>query len=236
MEIFQGHVLEKVMSQQLKTALLIGALCGICLPKLSIAQDAKIAVVDVQALTLASDEGKTIGEKLDKRVQALTAEMDKARKDIDAKENDLKTRDRVLSAAAKTQMQRDIDDAKRTFDRKNQDYQKELTDMQNELLVPAAERAKQELANFVAENGYTLLIDLSSERSNVVWANQGNDVTVVVLKRINDAFKKSGGAAPTPAASPAAPAANTAKPATPPATPANPPARSTTPAAPPAAK
>ena len=223
------------MSQQLKTALLIVALCGICLPKLSVAQDAKIAVVDVQALTLASDEGKAIGDKLDKRVQALTAEMDKARKDIEAKENDLKTRDRVLSAAAKTQMQRDIDDAKRTFDRKNQDYQKELTDLQNELLVPAAERAKQELANYVAENGYTLLIDLSSERSNVVWANQGNDVTVVVLKRINDAFKRAGSSSPAPAATPAAPAANTPKPANPPATqPATPPARSTAPSTPPA--
>src|SRR6185436_2119242 len=195
---------ESVMSQPLKTALLLVVLLGISIPRNGMAQASKIAVVDGQALTLASDEGKSVNDKLDKRIQAITAEMDKARKDIEAKENDLKTRDRVMSAAAKTQMQRDIDDAKRTFDRKNQDYQKELTDLQNELLVPAAERAKQELANFVSENGYTLLIDLSSERSNVVWANQGNDVTVVVLKRINDAFKKSGGAAPTPAASPAA--------------------------------
>ena len=215
------------MSQPLKTALLMVVLLGISIPRNGMAQASKIAVVDVQALTLASDEGKSVNDKLDKRIQAITAEMDKARKDIEAKENDLKTRDRVMSAAAKTQLQRDIDEGKRTFERKSQDYQKELNDTQNELLVPIAEKAKQELAAYVTENGITLLIDLSSEKSNVVWAGEGNNVTAAVLKRINDAYKRGGAAAPA-----SAPAANTPKPAgTTPAAPARP----TTPATPPAA-
>lgn len=211
------------MSQPMKSALLFVILLGLTVPTTGMAQDAKIAVVDVQALTLASDEGKAVSEKLDKRIQAISAEMDKARKDIEAKENDLRTRDRLMTAAAKAQLQREIDEGKRVFERKNQDYQKELNDMQNELLLPAAERAKQELAGYVGENSISLLVDLSAERSNVVWANAGNDITMPVLKRVNEAYKKSGGAS--------APAATTPKPA---ATPAAPP-RSNTPAAPPAA-
>jgi outer membrane protein len=221
------------MSQQLKTALLIIILLGIAAPRRGMAQDAKIAVVDVQALTLASDEGKVANDKLDKRVQALTAEMDKARKDIDDKENRLKTQDRLMSATAKAQLQRDIDDAKRTFDRKNQDYQKELMDLQNQLLAPIAGKAQEALAAFVNENSYTLLVDLSSEKSNVVWANTGNDITLAVLKRLNEAYKKAGGAAAAPASSTPAPSTPAApKPAT--NTPAAP-GRQTTPAAPPAA-
>jgi Skp family chaperone for outer membrane proteins len=61
-------------------------LLGISYPGTVLAQASKIAVVDVQALTLASDEGKSVNDKLDKRIQAITAEMDKARKDIEAKE------------------------------------------------------------------------------------------------------------------------------------------------------
>jgi hypothetical protein len=153
--------------------------------------------------------------------------VDKARKDIEAKENDLRTRERLLSATQKTQLQRDIDDAKRVFDRKNQDYQKELNDLQNDLLAPIAAKAQDTLAAFVSEQGYTLLLDLSAMNTNVVWANQANNITDRVLKAINDAYKKAGSSA-APAT---APAANAPKPpATAPSTAA--PARSTTPATP----
>jgi len=215
------------MSQPLKTALLIVILSGLCLPARGMAQDAKIAVVDVQALTLASDEGKAAGDKLDKRIQAITAEVDKVRKDIENKETDLRTRERVMSATAKAQLQREIDDAKRTFDRKNQDYQKELNDMQNDLLEPVARKAQEILAAFVNENGYTLLIDLSAMNTNVVWFNPANDITARVMKNINDAYKKSAGASGTTPAT-TTPAASAPKP--PATTPAAPPARSTTPA------
>ena len=48
------------MSQQMKTSVLTVALMCItfCLPQIGLAQDAKIAVVDTQALTVGSDEGK----------------------------------------------------------------------------------------------------------------------------------------------------------------------------------
>ena len=175
------------MRQRLKSVLPALVLLGICSPGVAVAQEAKIAVVDVQALTLASDEGKAVNEKWEKRFQALSSEMEKNRKEIEAKENDLRTRERLLSPTAKTQLSRDIDEAKRTFERKNQDYQKELQDLQNDLLLPVADRARQELAAFVAENGFNLLLDLSSERSNVVWFNPKNDVTATVMRRLNDA-------------------------------------------------
>lgn len=202
------------MRPHLKSALFIMVLLGLCSPMIAVAQETKLAVVDVQALTLASDEGKTVNEKWEKRFQVLSGEMEKTRKDIEAKENDLRTRDRLLSATAKAQLAREIDEAKRNFDRKNQDYQKELSDLQNDLLLPVADKARQELAAFVSENGYNLLYDLSSEKSNVVWFNPQNDVTAIVLKRLNDAYKKSGGVPAAPSTAPAA----TPKPATPPAT------------------
>ena len=50
------------MSQQMKTSVLTFALVCItfCLPQNGQAQDARIAVVDTQALTVASDEGKAV--------------------------------------------------------------------------------------------------------------------------------------------------------------------------------
>ena len=222
------------MTQILKAAFLTIVAAGlvVCLPQSGLAQVAKIAVVDVQALTLASDEGKALGDKLEKRYQEISKELQTAQKDIEDKETRLRTQDRLMSATAKAQLAKDIESAKVIFDRKNQDYQKEMDDLQKDLLAPVASKAQEMLALYVQDKGYTLLIDVSSEQGNVVWANPANNVTQEVMKLLNEAYKKN-----PPAAAPAsAPATQqkTSPPAAPPATAPKPPA--TTPGAPPAPK
>jgi outer membrane protein len=59
------------------------------------------------------------------------------------------------------------------------------------------------LKKYVSDNGYTLLLDVSSQQSNVMWANQSTDVTQAVVTAYNTS---SGVAAPVPSA-PSAPAA-----------------------------
>jgi len=203
------------MSPKIKTAgLTVALLCFAGLPQNGMAQNAKIAVIDTEAVTLMCDEGKAANEKIEKRVQVMSAEMDKMRKDIEGKENDLRTRDRLMNAAAKTSLQKEIDEAKINFDRKNQDYQKEIEEMQNALMSPIANKIQTELAAYVNEKGFDLLFDLSVQPPNVVWANPGNDITKDVLARVNETFKKAGAAAATakpPAAAPPAAAPATGK-------------------------
>jgi Skp family chaperone for outer membrane proteins len=197
------------MSQQMKTSVLTFALMCItfCLPQNGQAQDARIAVVDTQALTVASDEGKAVNEKIEKRIQAMGTEMEKLKKDIEGKEERLRTQDRVMSTTLKAQLQAEIKEDQIKFERKNQDYQKEIEEMQNQLFGPIAQKVKVELTAYVSEMGYHLLIDLSTENGNVVWANAANNITQQVMVRMNDAYKKAGGAA-SAAAAPPAPAAS----------------------------
>src|SRR4026209_863898 len=148
------------MGQRLKTLWIV--LAGIvCLPQISQAQEVKIAVINLDELTYTSDDGKAVSDKLEKRFQAISVEMDKARKDIEEKETRLRTQDRLMSAQAKAQRTKEIDDGKIRFDRKNQDYQKEMQDLETELRSPVANKIQQELKNYVDEKGPTLLIDLS---------------------------------------------------------------------------
>jgi len=189
------------MTQNFKATVLtiVVAAIVVCLPQFGLAQVAKIAVVDVQALTLGSDEGKALGDRLEKRYQEISAELQKAQKDIEEKEKRLQTQDRLMSATAKAQLAKEIESAKVVFDRKNQDYQKEMDDLQKDLLAPVASKAQEMLAHYVEEKGFTLLIDVSAEQGNIVWANPANNVTADVMKLLNEAYKKS----PPPAAAPA---------------------------------
>jgi Skp family chaperone for outer membrane proteins len=201
------------MTQYLKTTTLAMTIACIvvCLPQQGVAQDSKIAVVNTRTLTLMSEEGKVAGDKLQKRLDVIRTEMDKLRKDIEDKDNTLRTRDRLLSSQAKASLSKDIEDSKFKFDQKAQVYEKEMNEMQTELLDPIAEKIRGELQAFVNEKSYTLVIDLAQD-SNVVWANAGNDITKDVLVRVNETFKKSGGVAAPPAAPPAVAPTATPKP------------------------
>jgi Skp family chaperone for outer membrane proteins len=207
------------MNQHFKTtALTIAVACVVvCLPQKGVAQDSKIAVVNTRTLTLMSEEGKIAGDKLQKRLDVIRTEMDKLRKDIEDKDNNLRTRERLLSAQAKAALAKDIDDAKFKFDQKAQVYEKEMNEMQAELLDPIADKIRLELQSFVSEKAFTIVIDLADD-SNVVWANASNDITKDLLVRVNENFKRAGGAPAAPAAGPAA-----ATPKPPASTPATPP-------------
>jgi hypothetical protein len=64
------------------------------------------------------------------------------------------------------------------------------------------------LKKYVSDSGFTLLLDVSSQQSNVMWANQSTDVTQAVVTAYNTS---SGVAAPVPSA-PSAPAPAPARP------------------------
>src|SRR5262245_33682845 len=143
------------MRQLCRAAALMTVLAvGMHLPANGLAQDLKLAVVDIEALTLTSDEGKAANTKLKARYDEIVGIMSKLQKDIEDKETRLKTQDRVMSATAKAQLSRDIDNDKIAFDRKNQDYQKEIMELQNELLDPAAGKAQAMLQIYIKENNF----------------------------------------------------------------------------------
>ena len=85
------------MSQQMKTVSPESLWCAsrsACL-KMAWRKMPRSRSSTLEALTITSDEGKAVNEKTEKRIQAIGTEMDKLRKDIEDKEERLRTQDRV---------------------------------------------------------------------------------------------------------------------------------------------
>ena len=72
----------------------------------------------------------------------MGTEMEKLRKDIEGKEERLRTQDRVMSATLKAQLTSEIKEDQIKFERKNQDYQKEIEEMQNQMFGPIANKVQ----------------------------------------------------------------------------------------------
>src|SRR5688572_3322729 len=179
---FLGEVWGEMMTRLTKTALLtVALLCA----RVGMAQDAKIAIVDMQRLALGTEEGKKASEKLEKRYQEISTIMQGLQKSIEDKENTLKTQERALSDTRKAQLAREIDNERKDFTRKNEDYQTELGDMEQQLTGPLLDKANAILSAYIKEKGFTIVFNISTENGNVVWFNRGNDVTDDVIKRIN---------------------------------------------------
>ncbi|HLH32115.1 MAG TPA: OmpH family outer membrane protein [Terriglobia bacterium] len=188
-------------------------------------QLSKVAVVDFERAVVESAEGKKASEKFNVQLQAKQAELEKKQKDIDDSTKRLQTGERTLSDAAKAQLQKDIDRKTTDLQRQNEDAQKELQTLRDELLRPIAERATALLNQMASEQGYTLVVDISNPQNNVVFWNKNNDVTEELVKRIN-ATTPTAEAPKAPAAAPKAttPAPVGARPAGPATTAPRPPA------------
>src|SRR2546423_3046408 len=147
-------------------------------------QVSKVAVVDFEKAIVESVEGKKSSEKFNTTLQSKQADAEKRQKELEDAQKKLQTQERTLSETAKANLQRDIDRRTTEMQRFNEDAQKELQSLRDELLRPIAERASAILNALAAEQGYTLIVDMSNPQNNVVWFNPKNDVTEELTRRI----------------------------------------------------
>src|SRR5438132_1598473 len=171
-------------------------------------QISKIAVVDFERAIVQSVEGKKSSGQFNAKLQSKQADAEKRQKELEDAQRKLQTQERTLSDTAKANLQKDIDRRTTELKRFNEDSQKELQSLRDELLRPIAERASAILNAIAAEQGYTLIIDVSNPQSNVVWFNPNNDLTAELTRRIDAATKTTEAAKPAapPAVRPATPA------------------------------
>ncbi len=172
---------------------------------------AKVALIAFEQSVFATNEGQraiqTISTKYEPRkaqIDSLTAEVDSLKKQLQGapatlSEEERQTRLKNIDTKEK-QLNRDAEDA-------TQAYNADLQEAYGKVAQKVSVTAKQ----YCQQNGFTLLLDVSNQASNVMWANQSTDITQAIVEAYN---KSSGVAAPPPAApSPTRPAA--ARPATP---------------------
>jgi len=130
--------------------------------------------------------------------------------EVDALKKQLQGAPATLSDADRAAKMKEIDAKEKRLNHDAEDAQTAYnTDLQ-EAYGKVAAKVSVTLKKYVSDNGFTLLLDVSSQQSNVMWANQSTDVTQAVVTAYNTS---SGVAAPVPSA-PSAPAAARPRPST----------------------
>jgi outer membrane protein len=169
--------------------------------------DAKIALINFQEVVVASNEGQQVTLATQKKYEPKKAEIEKMAADVDAMKKSLQAAPANLPDDERTKRLREIDTKEKQLNRDAEDASTAYNSEWQEALTKVAQKISVVMQNYVKTNGYTLLLDVSPQNSNVMWALPSTDISQAVVDAYN---KQSGIAAPPP---PAPRPATTARPA-----------------------
>jgi Skp family chaperone for outer membrane proteins len=184
---------------------------------------AKIAFVDFQRVAAESVEGQISTTKINALVTKKQAEGAEKAKALQANQQKLAQSGSVMSEAARTTLEKEIERQTREGERFQQDAQAEINELHQELqldfqkkILPIVQQVREEKS---------LQILFSRADAGIVSWDPGIDVTAELIKKLDAITPKgaapaAGAARPAPSAAPPAAAPRTAAPAAPrPATP-----------------
>jgi len=165
----------------------------------------KVAVVDFQKAVLENVEGKKAQEKLMAEVSKRQKDFEEKQKNLTDAQNKLQTQDKALSDTAKSDLSRQIDKLNTDLQRMNDDAQKDIGDLQQQLLRPIADRAQKVLQAYSAENGFSVVFDVSNQTNNIIYVQDVADITTEIIRRVDSELVKAPAAPGSPAPKPAEP-------------------------------
>ncbi|HTP89599.1 MAG TPA: OmpH family outer membrane protein [Bryobacteraceae bacterium] len=168
-------------------------------------QNGKIAVINLQSAIVSTKDGQKAAAELETKYGPRRKAVSDKQSEINALRDQLQKGQNTLSDAAKNDLYKNIDAKTKLLNRDMEDASAELQQDQDRLLQDLSQKIQVVIDKYARDNGYALVIDVSSQQTPVVYASNTIDIT----KEVVDLYDKS-----SAAMAPAAPAASVpAKPA-----------------------
>ena len=142
----------------------------------------KVGVINIQQTILSTKDGQ-------KATQNLQAKFDPRRKDIERKQQEIqqmqdsfrKTQN-TASEEQRTKLARDIDQKQMALKRDMEDAQGDFEQEQSRAYNELGGRLLQVIDKYARDNSYTLILDVSSPQTPVLYMANGTDITAEIVK------------------------------------------------------
>ena len=171
---------------------------------------AKIGVIDIQTAILATNEGQRDFGALQTKFQPKQTELQNMSKEVDDLKRQLDAQQDKLNEEARATMVKNLEVKQKSFQRTLEDAQNDFEGQKNEIMKSLGNKVYATLDKYAKENGFSLILDVSSQNTPVLWASQATNIT----KPIVDAYNVSSGV-PAPAKPATATAPGAVKPTAP---------------------
>ena len=161
----------------------------------------KIGIINMRGAIAMTKDGQKASADLNAKVAPTRSRLEKKQADIEADRAKLNSGSNAMSAEVKEKLMRDIDTKTKALNRDAEDAQAEVDQETGKIMQELGGRVYAVLQKYGKEKGYTLILDVSSEQTPVLYAP--DDLTAEIVKLYDANAPAPAAAAPPPAAAPA---------------------------------
>ncbi len=162
----------------------------------------KVGVIDFNMALFDSAPGKAAIKEIDKGLEEIKNKVEKLQKDLDVLKEKLTA---AKTDAEKTAITRDMDSKTTEGKRLTEDGQRLSDDLQQKFLPPVVELIKKMVDEYAKENDLAIVVDPTTEGTNIVFAHRNSDITTEIIRRADAAYAKDPKIIAPGTAAPAAP-------------------------------
>ncbi len=171
----------------------------------------KVGIIQLENAIATTKDGQKAAADLETKYAPRRKAISEKQDELQGLQTQYRNGANTMSDDARNKLARDIDRKGKILQRQMDDDSAEFEDDKRRFLQGIANKIQGVIEKYAVERGYTLVIDVSSQQTPVLYASSGIDITNDIV----DLYDKSSGAAAPAGAKPAA--APAAKPAATPA-------------------
>lgn len=177
------------------------------------AQPNKVGVIHFEGAISSTQQGQKALNDLQARYDPKRKELERRQADLAAKRDQLTKGATTMSEEAKAKLTTEIDQLTRALSRDLDDASTDYQQDVDRVLQDYSPRIKVVVDKYAKDNGYSVILDIGSQQTPVVYMVDSIDITTQVVALYDKSNPVPGAAAATPAAKPPAapPAAAPAK-------------------------
>lgn len=194
--------------QKVKKMFLAAASAALTFAGMALAQapavGQKIATIHIQNALVGTKEGQKAAAALQAKVEPRRKAIEAKQAEIAAKQAEVNKSRNTMAEAKLASLQREIDSLQKSLQRDSQDAQEELQQDQDKVLNELGGKMMVVIDKYAKDNGFAMVIDISTQQSPVLWASNGLDITTAVVELYD---KNTPGMSAAPAGGTAAPGA-----------------------------
>jgi len=161
----------------------------------------KIGVMNVLRAIVECSEGKQANEEFQKKFEAKRDELSKKQKEVETLQQQLKSQAATLNDEARAGLTKSIEAKSTDLQRSQEDAEKEFNDLRNQIFNRIGSKLAPLVQQYAKEKNFTLVLDSSSQTTQLTYVDPATDITDDVVKRY-DAMQVSSSSS-APAAKPA---------------------------------
>ena len=146
----------------------------------------KIGFIDIQRVIAESQAGKRAKDRFQAQIKKAETDIQRERQDFERLKSDFDKRGALLKEEERRNLEADLQKRSVNLQRSMGDYQQELRQKEGELMSDILKDLESVVGDLGKAEKFTVIL----ERSQILYSDQGTDVTSRVIEMYNSRAKR----------------------------------------------